>query len=250
VSDADPKPHLSIIVPVFNEEVRLPGALEKLRAYLAEAPYRAEVIVVENGSSDRTLEIAHAYQQEMPNLRVIQELRRGKGLAVRSGMLAAQGSFRLFCDVDFSMPVEQITRFLPPNTNPRDVVIGSREAPGAVRYNEPAYRHLTGRVFNTIVRWLALPGLQDTQCGFKCFPEEVAERVFPLQTMTGWAFDVEVLFVARRMGYHIVEIPIDWYFNADSRVSVLRDSLRMASDLIAIRRNAWQGRYNEPVRPA
>ncbi len=247
---AKTKPYLSIIIPAYNEEVRLPSALEKIHAFLAGVAYAAEVLVVENGSSDRTLELAISYQQQMPNLRVLKETQRGKGLAVRAGMLAAHGEYRFFCDVDLSMPIEQINRFLPPAQAALDVAIGSREAPGSIRYHEPQYRHFTGRVFNTIVRWMALPGLQDTQCGFKCFPAEVAERVFPLQTMTGWAFDVEVLFIARRMGYRIVEVPIDWYFNADSRVSVLKDSLRMATDLLTIRRNAWLGRYDEPVRSA
>lgn len=245
---AKTKPYLSIIIPAYNEEARLPSALEKIDAFLKTAPYASEVLVVENGSQDRTLELALNFQNQMPNLRVLKEMQRGKGLAVRTGMLAAHGNYRFFCDVDLSMPIEQVSRFLPPAHNPLDVAIGSREAPGSIRYNEPQYRHFTGRVFNTIVRWLALPGLQDTQCGFKCFPDEVAERVFPLQTMTGWAFDVEVLFIARRMGYRVVEVPIDWYFNADSRVSVLKDSLRMAADLLTIRRNAWQGRYDEPVR--
>lgn len=249
MSAAEIHPYLSIILPVYNEEARLPAALEKLEAFVNAAAYSCEVLVVENGSQDRTLEIACSYKNRIPYLSVLKETQRGKGLAVRSGMLAARGDFRFFCDVDFSMPVEQITRFLPPAQDPLDVAIGSREAPGSIRYNEPQYRHFTGRVFNTIVRWLALPGLQDTQCGFKCFPAEVARRVFPLQTMTGWAFDVEVLFIARRLGYRVVEVPIDWYFNADSRVSVLKDSLRMAADLLAIRRNAWRGLYNEAVRP-
>jgi hypothetical protein len=125
-----------------------------------------------------------------------------------------------------------------------DIAIASREAPGSVRYNEPYYRHLTGRVFNTLIRWLVLPTLQDTQCGFKCIRAEVARDIFRYQTLTGWAFDVELLFIARRHGYSIVEIPIHWYFNADSKISVFRDSLRMFLDLLAIRRNARRGLYD------
>jgi len=117
-----------------------------------------------------------------------------------------------------------------------------------VRYNEPAYRHIIGRVFNTMVRWMALPGLQDTQCGFKLFRADVAERVFPLQTLTGMSFDVEVLFIARRMGYCISEVPVNWYFNSDSRVRVVQDSMRMGSDLLQIRRNAREGLYDAPLR--
>jgi hypothetical protein len=147
------------------------------------------------------------------------------------------------CDADFSMPVAEINRFLPPALGAYDVAIASREAPGAVRYNEPAYRHLVGRVFNTLIRRIALPDLQDTQCGFKCFRAAAAEDLFHRQTLTGWSFDVEVLFIARQLGYRIVELPIPWYFNPESKISVLRDSARMALDLLTIRMNALRGRY-------
>jgi dolichyl-phosphate beta-glucosyltransferase len=125
-----------------------------------------------------------------------------------------------------------------------DIAIASREAPGSVRYNEPQYRHITGRVFNTLIRLLVLPGLQDTQCGFKCIRTRVAQDILPYQTLTGWAFDVELLYIARCHGYRIIEIPIHWYFNADSKISVLRDSLRMFLDLLRIRRNARRGLYD------
>jgi hypothetical protein len=142
------------------------------------------------------------------------------------------------------MPVEEISKFLPPQLQNVDIAIASREAPGAVRYDEPYYRHLTGRIFNLLIRLLLLPGLQDTQCGFKCIRAEVARDIFRYQTLTGWAFDVEMLYIARRHGYHIVEIPIDWYHNADSKISVWRDSLRMFLDLLLIRRNARRGLYD------
>lgn len=237
-------PLLSIIIPAHNEEHRLPQALEKIKNFLSRQAYTAEVVVVENGSQDQTLEIARQHAQSMPSLQVLHEDQRGKGLAVRTGMLAAKGNYRFICDVDLSMPIEEVNRFIPPALADFDIAIASREAPGAVRYDEPAYRHFTGRVFNFIVRVMALPGLQDTQCGFKCFRAEVAEKVFPLQTMAGWAFDVEVLFIARRKGYRIVDIPIPWYFNADSRVRLIRDSFRMFFDLLTIRLNAIRGKYD------
>jgi dolichyl-phosphate beta-glucosyltransferase len=243
------KTFLSIVIPAHNEERRLPTALEKIHAFLQTQSYACEIIVVENGSTDRTLALARDFVRKIPNLHVIQETQRGKGLAVRSGMLAASGAYRFFADVDLSMPIEQVNRFLPPQLSDYDVAIGSREALGAVRYGEPSYRHLTGRIFNSMVRWMALPGLQDTQCGFKCFRGDVAERVFPLQTMTGWSFDVEVLYIARLLGYDISEIPIDWYYNGDSRVRLFDDSLRMAMDLMQIRRNAAQGLYDPSLRP-
>jgi hypothetical protein len=148
------------------------------------------------------------------------------------------------CDADFSMPVEQIGRFLPPILDGYDIAIASREAPGAVRYAEPQYRHLVGRVYNWMIRLLALPGLQDTQCGFKCFRGEVAEELFNLQTLPGWSFDVELLFIAQRRGYKIVEIGIPWYFNSESKIRVMKDSLRMGMDLLKIRLNARQGLYD------
>lgn len=241
------RPFLSIVIPAHNEENRLPATLEKIDQFLATQPYKAEILVVENGSHDRTLQVAEEYRKRIPCLRIFQEEARGKGLAVKRGMLEAEGEYRFICDADLSMPIAEVNNFLPPALEPVDVAIGSREAPGAVRYDEPAYRHMVGRVFNTIVRWWALPHLQDTQCGFKAFRGQVAEEVFRLQTIGGMSFDVEVLFIARRRGYKIVEVPIHWYFNPDSRVRLFRDSFQMAADLLSIRRNALRGIYNGPV---
>jgi glycosyltransferase involved in cell wall biosynthesis len=164
------------------------------------------VFVVENASSDRTFQVASAFAESHPRCCVLTEPRRGKGNAVRTGLLAARGQFRMFADADFSMPVSEIPRFLPPQTQ-ADIVIASREAPGAVRYNEPLQRHLSGRVFNTLIRALVLPGLQDTQCGFKCFRATVAEDLVRRQTLGGWSFDVELLAIARLRGYHIPNCP-------------------------------------------
>ena len=239
----DDLPYLSIIIPAHNEEQRLPHTLEQVADFLSRQDFSSEIIVVENGSSDRTLTLAQAYAQRIPNLRVLHSAERGKGLAVKMGMLAARGRYRFFADADLSMPIAEVARFIPPALPDVQVAIGSREAPGAVRYDEPSYRHVTGRVFNTIVRVLALPGLEDTQCGFKCFRGDIADEVFPLQTISGWTFDVEVLFIARRRGYRIAEVGIPWYFNADSKVRVARDASRMFLDLINIRLNAWAGRY-------
>jgi dolichyl-phosphate beta-glucosyltransferase len=239
-------PFLSIVIPAHNEESRLPPSLLKIQDFLATQPYSAEVVIIENGSQDQTLEIAKEFAQNNQRIRVLHEEVRGKGLAVRRGMLEARGEYRFICDADLSMPIEQINRFLPPSLPEPDVVIGSREIAGAVRYHEPIYRHLIGRVFNTLVRWAALPGLQDTQCGFKCFHRIAAEDVFQRQTLPGMSFDVEALFIARRLGYRIQEVPIDWYFDPDSRVRLVQDSLRMFVDLLTIRRNAAQGYYDTP----
>jgi dolichyl-phosphate beta-glucosyltransferase len=241
------QPLLSIVYPAYNEERRLPSTLEKTLAFLKSQPYKGEVIVVENGSQDRTLAIAQKFAREAPNLRVFTETQAGKGRAVQRGMLEARGEYRFFCDVDLSMPISEVNRFLPPAMNGADIAIASREGPGAVRYHEPAYRHLVGRVFNTMVRLAALPGLNDTQCGFKCFRACVVEDIFPCQTMMGWSFDVELLFIARRRGYKVVEIGIPWYFNPDSKVRVFRDSYRMALDILSMRRKAGTGCYDPKV---
>jgi glycosyltransferase involved in cell wall biosynthesis len=237
-------PFLSIVIPAHNEANRLPGTLEQVIGFLESQPYTAEIVVVENGSTDCTLEAASSYQERYPALTVLSDPRRGKGLAVQRGMLEASGEYRFFCDADLSMPVAEVNRFIPPALSGVDIAIASREAPGAVRYGEPQYRHLVGRMFNTLVRWAALPGLQDTQCGFKCFHARVVEEVFPCQTLMGWSFDVELLFMARKRGYRIVEVPIPWYFNPESKVRLWQDSLRMGADLLAIRRNDRLGRYD------
>jgi dolichyl-phosphate beta-glucosyltransferase len=236
-------PFLSLVIPAHNEENRLPKTLEQVFAFLSAQSYNAEVIVVENGSADRTLEIAQGFAERHENLRVIHTDERGKGLAVKRGMLEAHGEFRLFADADFSMPVPEISRFLPPALLDVDIAIASRETVGAVRYGEPFRRHLSGRIFNALIRLVVLPGLDDTQCGFKCFRAAVVEEIFPRQTMPGWSFDVELLYIARRRGYRIKEIGIPWYFNPDTKVSLVHDSLRMASDLFTIRRNGHQGLY-------
>ena len=238
------KPFLSIVIPAYNEENRLPNTLEQVFHFLAKQPFASEILVVENGSDDRTFEIAQQFADRLQNVRVLRSEQRGKGLAIQHGVMAAVGEYVFMCDADLSMPVEEISKFIPPQLENVDIAIASREAPGSIRYNEPYYRHFTGRVFNTLIRFLVLPGLQDTQCGFKCMRAQVAREIFPYQTLTGWAFDVELLYIARLHGYRIVEIPIDWYFNADSKISVLRDSLRMFLDLLRIRRNARRGLYD------
>ena len=237
-------PHLSIVIPAHNEELRLPGSLSRILEHLRQQPYSWEVLVVENGSSDRTAEVAEGFAQATPGLRVLREARRGKGLAVRRGMLEASGEYRFVCDADLSMPIDQINRFLPPELQDYDIAIASREAAGAVRYGEPFYRHWVGRAFNLIVRLLAVPGFQDTQCGFKCFRGQAADVLFPLQRLHGWTFDVELLFVALRRGYRVVEVPIPWYYSPGSRISILRDSLAMFTDLFRIRSNWRRGLYS------
>jgi len=238
-------PLLSIIIPAFNEEKRLPNTLEKVFGFLRKQSYSSEVIVVDNGSWDKTLETAQSFQKENKDLRVFHELERGKGLAVRKGMLAATGEYLFMCDADLSMPIEEISRFFPSAGGSNDIAIASREAPGAVRYNEPGYRHWGGRGVNLMIRLFAIPGIHDTQCGFKMFSYEAAQDLFNLQTLNNWSFDIEILFIALRHGYKIKEIPIPWYFNPETKLSPLKDALQMAFDIAVIHRNAFQGIYDQ-----
>jgi len=232
------KPFLSIVIPAYNEEARLPGSLAAVETFLHQQPYQAEVLIVENGSSDRTYAIAQEFEKKNKIFHAMHVAARGKGIAVKTGMLAAQGTYRFICDADLSMPIEEVNNFIPPVLENCDIAIASREAPGAQRIGEPAYRHFIGRVFNSFVKVMALPGLQDTQCGFKCFSAQAAQQLFPMQTIQGWTFDVEVLYLARKLGYPIHEVPIHWYFDSHSKVKFLRDSLQMACDLFRIRRRS------------
>ncbi|MBN2043801.1 MAG: glycosyltransferase family 2 protein [Anaerolineales bacterium] len=238
------QPTLSIIIPAYNEENRLPITLKQVVQFAQEQPYSVEIFVVENGSTDRTYELAQDFASVVPNLQVLRESRAGKGLAVQKGMLAAQGDYRFMCDADLSMPVAEISKFLPPALQVFDIAIGSREAPGAIRYNEPGYRHWGGRGINLLIRLLALPGLRDTQCGFKMFRGTVAEDLFRCQTLANWSFDIEVLFIARLRGYRIMELPIHWYFNPETKLSPIRDAVRMVLDIVTIHRNARRGAYD------
>lgn len=240
---SDPILHLSIIIPAYNEETRLPQTLDQVCAYLSEQNYTYEVIIVENGSQDRTFEIAQNYAKRYPYIWAIHEDGRGKGLAIRRGMLLAKGEYRFMCDADLSMPIEELSRFLTSQESGADIVIGSREATGAQRFDEPTSRHVGGRLVNYAIQLLALPGLHDTQCGFKLFTASAAEDLFSVQTLTGWSFDIELLFVARRRDYTIKEIGIPWKYFAFSHVSPIRDAIRMILDILIIRGNSLFGVY-------
>lgn len=234
---------LSVVIPAYNEELRLGRTIADLQAYLDGQPLSAEILVVENGSSDRTAEIADDIAARDERVRVIHLLERGKGRAVRAGMLAGAGQVLIAFDADAAVRPDQIPAVAEPARGGIDVVIGSREAPGARRIGEPPHRHLMGRVFNSLVRWLALPELNDTQCGFKAFRKAAAQDLFLRQTIEGWGFDVEVLFVARKRGYTVREVPVTWYYGPSSRVRPVRDTIAMLRELVMIRMNAMRGLY-------
>jgi glycosyltransferase involved in cell wall biosynthesis len=234
---------LSVVVPAYNEEGRLAQTLEQIVEYLDRQGVGFELLAVDDGSTDRTPELVKSLAARDERLRLVREPHRGKGAAVRSGALAAVGRVVLFTDADLSHPVEDLSR-LPAMLNGAQVVIASREGGGSRRIGEPFHRHLMGRVFNFIVRTLAVPGVQDSQCGLKCFTHAAAHDLFSRQTIEGFGFDVELLFLARRLGYRVVEVPVTWRHVPASRVDPLRDTLRMLSDVLRVRWNAWRGRYD------
>lgn len=239
--------HLSVIIPAHNEAERLPNNLDQLIPLLSAQNFRSEILLVENASADGTWQVCQDYAKRYPDLVIAIKLpQAGKGGAIKAGILKATGKYRLFADADFSMPPTEIMKFIPPGVDV-PIAIASREAPGSIRYNEPFYRHLTGRVFNTLIRLVVLPSLQDTQCGFKMFREDVVEQIFSKQTMLGWSFDVEILYIASLYGIPILELPIPWYYNDDSKVNIFRDSSRMFLDLIKIRQNGKAGLYADRI---
>ncbi len=239
-------PFLSVVIPAFNEESRIAGTLQQVVAFLESKPYCWEALVVDDGSSDGTAALVSGFVDQYPQIRLLRLTHKGKGWAVKHGMLAATGRYRFLCDADLSMPIEQVERFLPPVVEDAHVVIGSREAPNARRIGEPGRRHLMGRIYNFLVRNLAVPGIQDTQCGFKCFRGDIVPGLFQRQTLDGFAFDVEVLFLARKAGLTIREVGIDWYYREHSKVRPINDSVAMTLDMLKIRWRFRRGRY----RPA
>jgi dolichyl-phosphate beta-glucosyltransferase len=254
--DAAGSPYLTIVIPAYNEARRLPATLESVLDHLDTQDYSADVIVVDDGSTDGTAEVAQQYDRRHRRVKVIKNPHHGKGATVRRGMLAADGQIVLFTDADLSAPISEIDRLLPWFAEGYDVVIGSREGAGARRYEEPFYRHLMGRVFNLLVRLLTVEGIQDTQCGFKAFRREVAHDLFhrmrlysdsgnAVQGAMVTAFDVEILFLAQRLGYHIREVPVEWRYSNETKVNPIKDSWRNLRDVLRVRWNAVRGVYDD-----
>ncbi len=244
---SDPNPaqpaFLSVVIPAYNEEQRIQSTLDQVTRYLSAQTYSWTVLVVDDGSTDTTSVIVESFARSQPNVELLSRPHKGKGGAVQAGMLHTNAQYRFLCDADLSMPIDQLARFLPPALANYDIALGSREVAGARRFEEPRRRHVMGRLFNGITRRLAIPDVLDTQCGFKCFSGAVADRLFPLQRTSGFGFDVEILYLARRMGLRLVEVPIDWYHMAHSKVRPFQDGFAMTADIFRVRWNAWRGRY-------
>jgi dolichyl-phosphate beta-glucosyltransferase len=239
---------LSIVIPAYNEVVRLPATLGRLRESLAGRDGETEIVVVDDGSTDGTAEVAReAGGEGLVLLR--HEPNRGKGYAVRRGMLAARGRRRLMTDADLSTPIEELSRLADRLDAGADVAIGSRAVAGArIEVHQPVYREMMGRVFNRLVQVLLLPGLQDTQCGFKLFDAAAAELAFRACRLDGFSFDAEALYVARRWGLRIDEVPVTWRNDAASRVSLGGGGAAFL-DLFRIRLLAWRGAYDGGGEP-
>ena len=233
-----------MVVPAYNEEARIGRTLDAVAAYLEGRSFTWEILVVDDGSVDRTREIVEEAGRRNPGIRVLPVAHGGKGWAVRQGMLSARGRLRFMADADLAMPIDQLGGFLTRANEGYDVMIASREAPGARRFGEPHLRHLMGRVFNWVVRLLAVRGFQDTQCGFKCFTSEAADALFRVTHINGFGFDVELLYAAKKRGLSIVEIPIQWRYQPRSKVRPFRDSILALADILRIRLRSLAGKYD------
>jgi dolichyl-phosphate beta-glucosyltransferase len=230
---------LAIVIPAFNEECRLAFTLRRLQEYLVNQRYDYEVILVDDGSSDNTVGIARdSLLFKQGKLKVIENhANRGKGFSVRRGILASSAEYILFSDADLSAPIEEFEKLYLAIQFGSDIAIGSRSIKGAeIRRHQPFYRELMGKLFNKLVRIFVLKGLVDTQCGFKLFRGEVVRRLVGLLVIDGFAFDVEVLYLARRLGYRIKEVGVVWVNSASSKVNAVRDSLKMLWELLTIRK--------------
>jgi dolichyl-phosphate beta-glucosyltransferase len=227
---------VSVVVPAFNEERRLPPTLERLRAYFRRSADESEILVVDDGSRDGTAAVVARAAADWPALRLIRHERNtGKGYAVRAGVLAARGDAVLVCDADLSTPIEELDRLWTWFERGYDVVAGSRRLPDStVEVPQPLHRRVMGRTFNGLVSLFCLRGFRDTQCGFKLFRASVARRLFGALRTVGFAFDVEVLVRARRLGARMVEVPVVWNDADGSRIRALRDSCRMALEILSI----------------
>ncbi|HSO93174.1 MAG TPA: dolichyl-phosphate beta-glucosyltransferase [Candidatus Dormibacteraeota bacterium] len=228
-------PEISIIIPAFDEALRLPATLDRIEHFISEGRLKAEVIVVDDGSRDNTAEVVKERACRWPLLRLVLAGHNGKGAAVRLGMAAAAGRYRVFSDADLSVPIEDLDKLLKPLREGAGVAIASRALKDSeIELHQPWYRETMGKAFNRLVRIFVLGGVHDTQCGFKAFTAEVAERVFPPLQTHGFGFDVEVLYRAQRAGYRIAEVPTRWINSPQSRVHPIRHSLAMFIELLAI----------------
>lgn len=245
------EPKYSIVIPAFNESARIPATLRSVVECIRSQGWNAEVIVVNDGSTDRTAEVVRDFAKTAPELRLIENPgNRGKGYSVRSGILQARGELVLFTDSDLSAPIEEAERLFAAIEGGADIAIGSRWLEtGRQTHRQPLYRQFFGRCFNAVTRAVMGLPFADTQCGFKAFTRDAAQTVFQLQTIERWGFDPEILFIALKRGFRIVEVPVSWAHDERSRMSYLKDGMKMLEEIATIRWNALLGRYGKQVKP-
>jgi dolichyl-phosphate beta-glucosyltransferase len=238
-------PQYSIIIPAYNEGDRIAGTMERVLGYAGEQDWKAEVIIVDDGSSDTTTEIVRGYMQTNSAVQLLQNPGNcGKGYSVRNGMRHAKGRVLLFSDADLSSPIEEADKLFGAIANGADVAIGSRWLKTELQTRrQPMHRQLFGRVFNLLLRLILGLDYKDTQCGFKAFSRQSADVLFHLQQIERWGFDPELLFLARRFGFKVAEVPVTWAHREGTRLSPLRDGIRMFGEMLRIRWNAWAGKY-------
>jgi dolichyl-phosphate beta-glucosyltransferase len=239
-------PEISIVIPAYNEEDRLPGYLREVVIFLDARAESYEVIVVDDGSIDGTAEAVERFAEHAPSVRLLRlPENRGKGYAVRIGILSACGRSRLFTDADGATSIQELSRLESAIDGGADIAIGSRALSGdSVTVKGRLHRKIMGQLFNLLVRLFAVKGIHDTQCGFKLFTASAAETIFPLLTIDDFGFDVELLYVARQHGLSISEVPVNWTDIAGTKVRIVRDSWRMLRDILRVRRNALSGFYS------
>jgi glycosyltransferase involved in cell wall biosynthesis len=244
-------PHLSIVIPAFNESARIPATLQEVVHTIRECGWDAEVIVVNDGSTDATAEVVREFARSAPEIRLLENPgNRGKGYSVRSGMLQALGEIVMFTDADMSAPMDEAERLFSAIEKGADIAIGSRWLEkGRQTHKQPLYRQFFGRCFNAVTRGVMGLHFADTQCGFKAFTRAAAQTVFQLQTIERWGFDPEILFIALKCGYRVQEVAVSWGHDERSRMSYLKDGIKMLEEVAIIRWNALLGRYDKRIQP-
>jgi glycosyltransferase involved in cell wall biosynthesis len=244
-------PACSIVIPAFNESARIDATLREVVSCIRSHDWDAEVIVVNDGSTDTTARQVLDFSLSAPEVRLIENPgNRGKGFSVRHGLLQARGEIVMFTDADLSAPIHEAERLFAAIGHGADIAIGSRWLDRSRQvHRQPLYRQFFGRCFNMITRSVMGLKFHDTQCGFKAFTRPAAQTVFQLQTIEGWGFDPEILFIATKRGLRIEEVPVTWGHDERTRISYLRDGFHMLREMMIIRRNALMGRYNGPVQP-
>jgi glycosyltransferase involved in cell wall biosynthesis len=245
------RPKYSIVIPVFNESARVLTALESIVGCIRARGWVAEVVVVNDGSTDKTAEVVRAYAKTAPEVRLVENPgNRGKGYSVRSGMLQARGGVVLFTDADLSAPIEEAERLFAAIQQGADIAIGSRWLEkDRQTQRQPLYRQFFGRCFNLVTRLIMRLPFADTQCGFKAFTHQAAQTVFQLQTIERWGFDPEILFIAMKRDFWIIEVPVSWAHDERSRMSYIKDGFKMLQEITIVRWNAFRGLYDKPVKP-